>query len=62
VESWAAFETEARARLGGRDPDHWHILAASLALECPIWTEDTDLFGCGVATWTSSRIERFLSE
>ncbi|MBI4874020.1 MAG: hypothetical protein HY822_05230, partial [Acidobacteria bacterium] len=27
----------------------------------PIWTEDTDFFGCGVATWTSSRVEMFLT-
>jgi predicted nucleic acid-binding protein len=42
------FETEARRRLGTRDPEDWPILAAALALGCPIWTEDTDFFGCGV--------------
>ena len=54
-------EAEARKRLGARDPDDWPILASALALGCPIWTEDTDFFGCGVATWTSNRIEIFLS-
>src|SRR5208283_271668 len=29
---------------------------------CPIWTEDTDFFGCGVATWTSDRVRMFLRE
>jgi hypothetical protein len=24
-------------------------------------TEDTDFFGCGVATWTSNRVEIFLA-
>jgi predicted nucleic acid-binding protein len=51
------FEAEARKRLGARDPEDWPILAAALALGCPIWTEDTDFFGCGVATWTSSSID-----
>jgi predicted nucleic acid-binding protein len=49
-------------RLGARDPEDWPILAAALALGCPIWTEDTDFFGCGVATWTSSSIEVFLAQ
>jgi predicted nucleic acid-binding protein len=56
------FEAEARKRLGSRDPEDWPILAAALALDCPIWTEDTDFFGCGVATWTSGSIDIFLSQ
>jgi predicted nucleic acid-binding protein len=57
---YAEQEAEARRRLGSRDPDDWQILASALALGCPIWTEDTDFFGCGVATWTSNRVEIFL--
>ena len=56
------FEAEARKRLGPRDPDDWPILAAALALGCPIWIEDIDFFGCGVATWTSTSIDIFLRE
>ena len=56
------FEAEARKQLGARDPDGWPILAAALALNCPIWTEDTDFFGCGVATWTSASIGSFLGQ
>ena len=56
------YEAEARKRLGSRDPDDWPILASALALGCPIWTEDTDFFGCGVATWTSNSVEIFLSD
>jgi predicted nucleic acid-binding protein len=59
-EIYGEFEADARERLGIRDPDDWPILASALALGCPIWTEDTDFFGCGVATWTSSRIGTFL--
>ncbi len=58
---YADFEAEARKRLASRDPDDWPILAAALALGCPIWTEDTDFFGCGVATWTSGSIDSFLT-
>ena len=58
--TYAAFEQEAKARLIRRDCDDWPILAASLALNCPIWTEDSDFFGCGVPTWTTDRVELFL--
>src|SRR5215467_3796805 len=47
-EVYSHFESTARERLGDRDPDDWPILAADLAIGCPIWTEDTDFFGCGV--------------
>jgi predicted nucleic acid-binding protein len=59
---YGEFEAEARRRLAARDPEDWPILAAALALGCPIWTEDTDFFGCGVATWTSDRVQMFLRE
>jgi len=59
-EVYGEFEGEARERMGQRDPEDWPVLAAALAIGCPIWTEDTDFFGCGVATWTSSRVEMFL--
>jgi predicted nucleic acid-binding protein len=57
---YAEHETEARHRLRGRDEDDWPILASALALACPVWTEDTDFFGTGVAVWTTSHIEIFL--
>ena len=51
----------ARERIGRRDEDDWPILASALAFDCPIWTEDADFFGCGVATWTTDRVELYLS-
>jgi predicted nucleic acid-binding protein len=57
---YALFEENARQRLRGRDEEDWPVLAAALALTCPIWTEDTDFFGSGIAVWTSDRIEVFL--
>jgi len=61
-EVYGQFEAEARERLGKRDQEDWPILASALALGCPIWTEDTDFFGCGVATWTTDRVQMFLRE
>jgi hypothetical protein len=29
-------------------------------MNAPIWTEDYDFFGCGVATWTCDRVEIYL--
>ncbi len=61
VETYSSFETTARERISGRDEDDWPVLASALALDCPIWTEDTDFFGCGVATWTTDRVESYLA-
>jgi predicted nucleic acid-binding protein len=61
-ETYAPFETVARRRIASRDVDDWPVLAAALALGAPIWTEDTDFFGCGVATWTTDRVELYLGE
>lgn len=56
----AEFETAARERLATRDPDDWPALALALALNAPVWTEDTDFFGTGVATWTTRNVEIYL--
>jgi hypothetical protein len=60
-ETYGSFEPVARTRLANRDPDDWPVLATALALGSPIWTEDNDFFGAGVATWTTDRVELFLS-
>ena len=53
-------EEDARARMVGRDEDDWPVAAVALALDCPIWTEDRDFFGTGIATWTTDRVELYL--
>jgi predicted nucleic acid-binding protein len=58
---YASEMQEAFERLAKRDPQDADVLALALVLQCPIWTEDQDFFGTGVATWTSSQIERYLS-
>jgi len=59
AETYVRLEADARMRLSGRDEDDWPFLALAMWLDCPIWTEDTDFFGAGVATWTTDRIEQF---
>ncbi len=61
AETYSSYEVIARERTDRRDEDDWPVLAAALALGCPIWTEDTDFFGCGVATWTTDRVELYLA-
>lgn len=58
--TYSEFEKTAKRRLAKRDIDDWPILATAMVLKCPIWTEDTDFFGAGVATWTTDRVEMYL--
>ena len=48
--SYEPMRAPAMARIGQRDPDDWQVLACAPLLSCPVWTEDKDLFGTGVAT------------
>ncbi|MCX7113920.1 MAG: PIN domain-containing protein [Proteobacteria bacterium] len=57
----AEVETEAKERIGSRDLDDWPGVAAAMVLDCPIWTEDKDFLGAGVATWTTATVEIYLS-
>lgn len=59
---YADGEAEARRRLAGRDEADWPFLALALVLGCPIWTEDRDFFGSGVATWTTDRVELYFQD
>jgi predicted nucleic acid-binding protein len=59
-ELYSEFEVEATERLRCRDESDWPILAIALALSCPIWTEDSDFFGVGIAVWRTARVEIFL--
>lgn len=59
-DTYMGHREEAVELLSKRDPEDWPVLAAALAIGCPIWSEDADFFGCGVAVWTSDRVERYL--
>jgi predicted nucleic acid-binding protein len=60
AETYAAYERDAKERLRGRDEEDWPVIAMALALGCPVWTEDSDFFGSGIATWVTGRVEIFL--
>ena len=57
---FAEFEADALRRIGARDPDDWPIVALALAIDAPVWTEDTDFFGSGIAIWTTGNVEVYL--
>jgi predicted nucleic acid-binding protein len=60
--SYLSHEAPARNRIRSRDEDDWPVLALALSLNLPIWTEDQDLFGVGIATWTTDRIEFYFED
>ncbi len=61
AEVYGSHQSAALQRIASRDADDWPILACALALDCPVWTEDTDFFGAGVATWTTDRVALYLA-
>lgn len=62
ITEYEAMKPAALARVGPRDPDDWPVLACALLLNCPIWTEDRDFFGTGVATWTTNLVELYFGD
>lgn len=62
VDEMGTMRTAPLARIGPRDPDDRPILACALALNCPIWREDRDFFGIGVATWTTALVELYFAD
>lgn len=57
---YEALETTASDRIRSRDISDWPIVATCLLLDAPLWTEDRDFFGCGIATWTTNNVELYL--
>ena len=58
---YAAARQGALHRIAVRDADDWPVLACAIVIGCPVWTEDADFFGAGVATWTSDRVALYLA-
>jgi len=60
--SYEPLRVPALARIGQRDQHDWQVLACALLLDCPIWTEDRDFFGTGVATWTTALVGLYFAD
>lgn len=61
AELYSGMQQQALQRIAARDADDWPVLACAMTLGCPVWTEDADFFGTGVATWTTDRIELYFA-
>ncbi|WP_296560799.1 PIN domain-containing protein [Pigmentiphaga sp.] len=61
LDMYAGMQRQALQRIARRDADDWPVLACAMTLGCPVWTEDADFFGTGVATWTTDRIALYLA-
>ena len=61
VELYRDMQKQALQRIAIRDEDDWPVLACAMVLNCPVWAEDTDFFGTGVATWNTDRISLYFS-
>ena len=61
AELYKGMQLPALQRIAVRDADDWPVLACAMALGCPVWTEDADFFGTGVATWTSDRVALYFA-
>lgn len=60
LEHYAGLKQQALQRIAMRDADDWPVLACAMTIDCPVWTEDVDFFGAGVATWTTDRVALYL--
>lgn len=59
----AAYEgglSEARRRIGRRDPDDVEILALSIQLKIPLWSNDNDFEDAGIQWYTTKELLRQL--
>lgn len=61
LELYVGQQQSALKRIAIRDADDWPVLACAMTIGCPVWTEDADFFGTGVATWTTDRVALYLA-
>ncbi len=60
AETYRARMAWAHEELAERDPDDTHALALATVLGLPLWTNDRDLEGHGVKTYTTAQLLRQL--
>ena len=51
---------EANKRIGDRDPNDVDLLALTLTIGCPLWSNDHDFEGTGVALFTTASLLKHL--
>lgn len=61
LDVYAGKQTQALQRIAMRDADDWPVIACAMTIGCPVWTEDADFFGTGIATWTTDRVALYLA-
>jgi predicted nucleic acid-binding protein len=54
---YEAHEGRARERLSAAGQSDWPVLAASLALDASIWSNDRHFFGVGVPVWSTYNVK-----
>ena len=52
--------SEAKRRIGRRDPDDVDILALAIHFDIPIWSNDKDFEDCGIQRYTTEDLLREL--
>lgn len=57
---YADLLSEAKRRIGPRDPDDAEVLALALHLKLPLWSNDRDFEGTGVERFTTAQLLRKL--
>lgn len=55
--TYRAHQGAAQTRIHYKNTKDWPILAAAIAENAAIWTDDRDFFGTGVPTWTTRNIK-----
>jgi len=59
-EAYANGISEAKRRIGRRDPDDVDILALAIQFEIPIWSNDRDFEDSGIQRYTTEDLLRKL--
>jgi predicted nucleic acid-binding protein len=60
LEAYKNAMAEARRLIEWRDPDDIEILALTLHMKIPLWSNDNDFEGCGIERFTTAEILRKL--
>jgi predicted nucleic acid-binding protein len=60
AETYSKSISEAKRRIGRRDPDDVDILALAIQFRIPVWSNDKDFEGCGIHLYTTEDLLREL--